>query len=424
LTTALPGAATVAPLIDGTAAVGTSALYARQDHVHPTDTTRAPLASPALTGTPTVPTASVSTNTTQAASTAFVLGQAATATPLINGTAAVGTSLLYARQDHVHPTDTTRAPVNAAHLTGMTMIDGATLGSVLINSTQPDFRLYDSSGGADAHYTSITHYTGSLNFRFVNDAYTAANNFMSASRSGYAITGLTFNSGSGAATFSGTLAAASQVVAGSSGNGSASLVTGGASNTGLCAFYDAAGTRLGYAGFGSDGGTLMLTAENGTTGWTTTGNHFATGQIAAGWGGTGGYMCKNGETNGAFGSNVFNLFWNGSATVLWIDDYNAGFISVSSDGRYKHHVESLPDTALARVNRLRPVSYRWRDKGIVRDDGRTREGLIAQEVKKVIPAAVEGDDTLSLSPLPLIAVLIKAVQELSAKVEALKPKAA
>jgi hypothetical protein len=28
-------------LIDGTPAIGTSTLYARQDHVHPTDTTRA-----------------------------------------------------------------------------------------------------------------------------------------------------------------------------------------------------------------------------------------------------------------------------------------------------------------------------------------------------------------------------------------------
>lgn len=35
-------AATVAPLIDGTAAVGTSAKYAREDHRHPTDTSRAP----------------------------------------------------------------------------------------------------------------------------------------------------------------------------------------------------------------------------------------------------------------------------------------------------------------------------------------------------------------------------------------------
>ena len=33
--------ATVAPLMDGTAAVGTSTKYAREDHVHPTDTSRA-----------------------------------------------------------------------------------------------------------------------------------------------------------------------------------------------------------------------------------------------------------------------------------------------------------------------------------------------------------------------------------------------
>lgn len=38
-------AASVAPLMDGTAAVGTSAKYAREDHVHPTDTTRAAVAT-------------------------------------------------------------------------------------------------------------------------------------------------------------------------------------------------------------------------------------------------------------------------------------------------------------------------------------------------------------------------------------------
>lgn len=41
------------PLMDGTATPGTSLLYAREGHVHPTDTSRAPLASPAFTGTPT-----------------------------------------------------------------------------------------------------------------------------------------------------------------------------------------------------------------------------------------------------------------------------------------------------------------------------------------------------------------------------------
>jgi hypothetical protein len=73
----------------------------------------AALASPALTGTPTAPTAAANTNTTQLATTAYVVGQAGTATPLVAGTAAVGTSLLYARQDHVHPTDATRAAKGA-----------------------------------------------------------------------------------------------------------------------------------------------------------------------------------------------------------------------------------------------------------------------------------------------------------------------
>ena len=53
--------------MDGTQAVGTLNTVARGDHVHPVDTTRAPLASPALTGTPTAPTAGVGTNTTQIA---------------------------------------------------------------------------------------------------------------------------------------------------------------------------------------------------------------------------------------------------------------------------------------------------------------------------------------------------------------------
>lgn len=89
--------------MDGAQSAGTSNLYARADHVHPTDTSRAALASPTFTGTPAAPTAVADTNTTQLATTAFVVAQAGSATPLINGTAAVGTSLRYARQDHVHP---------------------------------------------------------------------------------------------------------------------------------------------------------------------------------------------------------------------------------------------------------------------------------------------------------------------------------
>ena len=121
-------AGSATPIVDGTAAVGTSLRYARQDHVHPTDTTRAALASPTFTGTPLSTTAAVDTNTTQIATTAFVVAQAAAATPLVDGTAAVGTSTRYARADHVHPTDTTRAPLNSPSFSGTPSLPTGTTG--------------------------------------------------------------------------------------------------------------------------------------------------------------------------------------------------------------------------------------------------------------------------------------------------------
>jgi len=71
-----------------------------------------------LTGIPTAATAPVDTNTTQLATTAFVIGQGATTLPAMNGTASAGTSTRWAHADHVHPTDTSRAPLASPALTG------------------------------------------------------------------------------------------------------------------------------------------------------------------------------------------------------------------------------------------------------------------------------------------------------------------
>lgn len=79
---------------------------------------KAPLESPDFTGEPTAPTANVDQNDTAIATTAFVVGQAASANPLSDGTAAPGTSLRYARADHVHPTDTALAPKANPTFTG------------------------------------------------------------------------------------------------------------------------------------------------------------------------------------------------------------------------------------------------------------------------------------------------------------------
>lgn len=73
---------------------------------------KAALASPTFTGTPAAPTAAANTNTTQIATTAFVVGQAGASLPAMDGAAATGTSVKFARDDHVHPTDTSRAPTS------------------------------------------------------------------------------------------------------------------------------------------------------------------------------------------------------------------------------------------------------------------------------------------------------------------------
>lgn len=112
------GAAPTSP-INGDLWTTTSGLFAR---INGTTQQAAPLASPTFTGTPAAPTAAANTNTTQVATTAFVIGQASSTTPAMNGTAAVGTGTTFARADHVHPTDTTRAPLASPTFTGTVTI--------------------------------------------------------------------------------------------------------------------------------------------------------------------------------------------------------------------------------------------------------------------------------------------------------------
>ena len=114
----------VLPVMDGVATPGTSALYSRGDHAHPTDTSRAPIASPVFTGDPQAPTPSAADNDTSIATTAFVktalasAGTPSNANPAMDGVAAPGVATAYSRGDHVHPTDTSRAPLASPVFTG------------------------------------------------------------------------------------------------------------------------------------------------------------------------------------------------------------------------------------------------------------------------------------------------------------------
>jgi len=137
---------------DNSTAIATTAYVKAQAY--------ATLASPALTGTPTAPTAAADTNTTQLATTAYVLGQGSSTSPAMAGTAAAGTALKWARADHVHPTDTSRAPLASPAFTGTVLLGTSTpLTNAYAISTAITPALQIQGNTANAAALSITRNT-------------------------------------------------------------------------------------------------------------------------------------------------------------------------------------------------------------------------------------------------------------------------
>lgn len=141
------------PEMNGTGAAGVAAQASRADHVHPSDTSRAPLNSPAFTGNPTAPTPAPSDNDTSIATTAFVAAAVAagggvslsSTNPLMDGAVAVGVGTTAARSDHVHPSDTSRAPVSAGTAAGTSF---APAGSIAATNVQAALAELDAEKAA------------------------------------------------------------------------------------------------------------------------------------------------------------------------------------------------------------------------------------------------------------------------------------
>ena len=106
----------------------------------------------------------------------------------------------------------------------------------------------------------------------------------------------------------------------------------------------------------------------------------------------------------------------GSETSRWLRVHALEGVVTTSDGRYKDDVQDLP-YGLESVMSLRPVAFGWTGRP---EDGR-HFGLIAQEVREVIPEVVSvpaGErGTLGMNYSELVPVLITAVQEQQAEIE-------
>jgi hypothetical protein len=138
-----------------------------------------------------------------------------------------------------------------------------------------------------------------------------------------------------------------------------------------------------------------------------------------------GYASRSG-ISGIYSGNSFNIYWTTSAARLYIDNTNLGNISVTSDYRIKKNIETQDSSAIDRIAKIRPVKYEFADyKELFKEDGVQREGFIAHELQEVIPSAVDGekdaeDQIQSLKLDALCSVMVKAIQEQQAMIDALK----
>ena len=100
------------------------------------------------------------------------LPAAADATPLMDGTASVGTSTDYAREDHVHPTDTSRVPtsrtINGYALTANITLDASDVGALPSSTVIPTVGTLNTNNATSLSVSSSESFGGSISLHKVS----------------------------------------------------------------------------------------------------------------------------------------------------------------------------------------------------------------------------------------------------------------
>ena len=142
-----------------------------------------------------------------------------------------------------------------------------------------------------------------------------------------------------------------------------------------------------------------------------------------------GFVDRAGIGGSDNGDNIINFNWDGSQLEGWVDTTEVQS-NITSDYRIKENVIDVSSGVLEKINSLRPIHYTQKECGIFGQSDKQRTSFIAHEMQEVLPDIINGDkDAVDENDNPifqgykhqdLTAYLIKAVQELSAKVTALE----
>ncbi len=147
------------------------------------------------------------------------------------------------------------------------------------------------------------------------------------------------------------------------------------------------------------------------------------------------FHTSDGDTGDITGGRI-----TGGSSFSFSNGCIAPSFTPTSDRNLKNSIVDS-DLGLDFINKLKPVSFKWnQDEEELKLDAKTHHGLIAQDVEDVITGLGKTLDDICIAVKPegktfagkdlpmavdynqLVAVLIKSVQELSAKVETLESK--
>jgi hypothetical protein len=234
-----------------------------------------------------------------------------------------------------------------------------------------------------------------------------------------------------------TSVSSGQVLIGNSGGGfTPATIQGG----GIVSVSSSSGSITISASGGSSGTVTSVGMSGGSTGMsfsnspiTSSGTMTMSGTLAVGSGGTGSSSASGARTNLGLDTNSsvqFSAFGAGTSagtngTIRASGDITA---FATSDFRLKTNIVPISNP-LQKLKRVRGVTFDWTDEYLKKNGGedgyfirKNDVGVIAQEIEKVLPEVVaeREDGTKAVKYDRIVSLLIEAVKELSAEVEALK----